>query len=68
MEPIPSLKKEKCILLTTQNIVEAERLADKICILKNGSIQQCDTPSAIKQQHSLHGYKLDLTEEETCDF
>jgi len=47
-EALIDLKKKYSILISTQNIEEAELLADKVCILKEGKLLAFNTPSLIK--------------------
>jgi ATP-binding cassette subfamily A (ABC1) protein 3 len=58
-EALLNLKKKYSILISTQNIEEAELLGDKVCILKEGKLLAFDTPSEIKKQFSLT-YRMDL--------
>jgi ABC-2 type transport system ATP-binding protein len=41
----------KTIVLTTHYIEEAERLADRVCIVQRGSIVAEDTPAELVAQH-----------------
>lgn len=45
---IRSLARLKTVLLTTHNIDEAERLADRAAIIDHGSLLALDTPDALK--------------------
>ena len=49
-EFIQSLAHDKTIILTTHNMDEAERLADRIAIIDHGQLLVLDTPTALKQQ------------------
>jgi len=40
--------KDRAILLCTHNLVEAEELADKVAIIRQGRILMCDTPAKLK--------------------
>lgn len=50
---IKSLAKQKTIILTTHNMDEADRLADRVAIIDRGRLLTVDTPEALK--HSLGG-------------
>ncbi len=45
----------KTIVFVTHDMNEAIKLADRICILENGSIRQCDTPEQILK-HPANAY------------
>ncbi|MCP5096297.1 MAG: ABC transporter ATP-binding protein [Chloroflexi bacterium] len=47
---IQSLAQQKTIILTTHNMDEAERLADRVAIIDHGKLLRVDTPDALKQQ------------------
>ncbi|MHB8586871.1 MAG: ABC transporter ATP-binding protein [Thermoplasmatota archaeon] len=49
-EHIERLRKEKTILLTTHNMDEAERVADRIAIMDHGKIIALDTPEGLKSK------------------
>ncbi len=46
---IKSLADEKTIILTTHNMDEADRLADRVAIIDQGKLMVLDTPEALKQ-------------------
>jgi len=48
-EFIKSLAKEKTVILTTHNMDEAERLADRVAIIDRGELLVLDRPEALKQ-------------------
>ena len=48
-EFIKSLAKEKTVILTTHNMDEAERLADRVAIIDRGELLVLDRPDALKQ-------------------
>jgi len=48
-EYIKSIASEKTIILTTHNMDEAERLADRVAIIDHGELLVLDTPDALKQ-------------------
>ncbi|MBC8332911.1 MAG: ABC transporter ATP-binding protein [Anaerolineae bacterium] len=50
-EYIRSLAREKTIILTTHNMDEAERMADRVAIMDHGKLLKLDTPDALK--HSI---------------
>ena len=47
-EYIQSLARRKTVILTTHNMDEAERLADRIAIIDHGRLLVLDTPQALK--------------------
>jgi ABC-2 type transport system ATP-binding protein len=49
-EYIQSLARKKTVILTTHNIDEAERIADRIAIIDHGKLLTLDTPEALKSQ------------------
>ena len=49
-EYIQSLARKKTIILTTHNMDEADRVADRIAIIDHGQLLVLDTPQALKQQ------------------
>jgi len=49
-EYIKCLANNKTILLTTHNMDEADRLADRVAIIDHGKLLVLDTPEALKQQ------------------
>lgn len=46
---VRSLARRKTVILTTHNMDEAERVADRIAIIDHGELLVLDTPQAIKQ-------------------
>lgn len=46
---IQSLAHKKTVILTTHNMDEAERMADRIAIIDHGELLVLDTPEALKQ-------------------
>lgn len=48
-EYIKSLAQKKTIILTTHNMDEAERLADRVAIIDHGVLLVLDTPDALKR-------------------
>ncbi len=46
---IKSLAKEKTVILTTHNMDEADRLADRVAIMNHGEILLIDTPKNLKK-------------------
>jgi ABC-2 type transport system ATP-binding protein len=49
-EYIRSLARRKTVILTTQNMDEAERLADRVAIIDHGQLLVVDTPEALKRR------------------
>lgn len=47
---IRSLAHQKTIILTTHNMDEADRLADRVAIIDHGELLVLDTPTALKQR------------------
>ena len=48
-ETIRSLARKKTVILTTHNMDEAERVADRVAIIDNGRLVALDTPDALKR-------------------
>ncbi len=48
-EYIKSLARQKTIILTTHNMDEAERMADRVAIIDHGRLLTVDTPEALKR-------------------
>jgi len=48
-EYIKSLAEQKTVLLTTHNMDEAERMADRVAIIDQGKLLVLDTPDELKQ-------------------
>ena len=49
-EVIQSLARHKTVILTTHNMDEAERLADRVAIIDHGKLLVLDTPDRLKQR------------------
>ncbi len=49
-EYIQSLARRKTVILTTHNMDEAERLADRVAIIDHGQLLVLDTPEKLKQR------------------
>jgi ABC-2 type transport system ATP-binding protein len=58
MEYIKNLKGEKTILLTTHNLYQAEKICDRILILKDGKMVALDRVDVIKQRFGGVKYTL----------
>jgi ATP-binding cassette subfamily A (ABC1) protein 3 len=54
---IKQLKKDRCILLTTQHLEEAEELADNLALLETGKLVAQGTTDDIKKKFGI-GYNL----------
>jgi ABC-2 type transport system ATP-binding protein len=48
-EYVKSLARRKTIILTTHNMDEAERMADRVAIIDHGKLLTVDTPDALKR-------------------
>ena len=48
-EYVKSLARQKTIILTTHNMDEAERMADRVAIIDHGKLLILDTPEALKR-------------------
>src|SRR5512145_2875688 len=48
-ETIRSLARKKTVILTTHNMDEAERVADRVAIIDHGRLVALDTPDALKR-------------------
>jgi len=59
-EYIQSLAKNKTVILTTHNMDEAERLADRVAIIDHGKLLVLDTPQALKSRLG-EGDTLEIT-------
>jgi ABC-2 type transport system ATP-binding protein len=49
-EYIQSLARKKTVILTTHNMDEADRVADRIAIIDHGELLVLDTPAALKRK------------------
>ena len=49
-EYIQSLARHKTVILTTHNMDEADRVADRVAIIDHGELLVLDTPAALKRQ------------------
>lgn len=49
-EYIQSLARKKTVILTTHNMDEAERMADRVAIMDRGRLLRVDTPERLKRQ------------------
>lgn len=49
-EFIQSMARQKTVILTTHNMDEAERVADRVAIIDHGQLLVVDTPDALKQR------------------
>jgi len=58
-EYVRSLAREKTIILTTHNMDEADRMADRVAIIDHGKLLVLDTPEALKRSIGA-GDVLDL--------
>ena len=47
---VRSLARKKTVVLTTHNMDEAERLADRVAIIDHGKLLELDTPDALKRK------------------
>jgi ABC-2 type transport system ATP-binding protein len=47
---IQSLARKKTVILTTHNMDEADRVADRVAIIDHGELLVCDTPERLKQR------------------
>jgi len=63
---IEKLKQEKTILLTTHYLEEADALADRIAIIKNGEINSIGTPDELKTK-SLSMETMDIKGQNITD-
>ena len=54
---IKTLKKDRCILMTTQHLEEAEELADHLALLETGKLVSSGTVDEIKKRYGV-GYNL----------
>jgi ABC-2 type transport system ATP-binding protein len=51
-EYVRSLAGEKTVLLTTHEMDEADRMADRIAVIDHGALLVLDTPQALKAEHA----------------
>jgi ABC-2 type transport system ATP-binding protein len=56
-ELIRSLKGRVTIVLTTHYMEEAEALADKVAIMKDGRLLTCDSVEAIKERADTNNFE-----------
>ena len=54
---IKVVKRERCVILSTQHIEEADVLGDKVCIMSHGKVIALDSPHGIKNKYGV-GYNL----------
>ena len=47
---IQSLARKKTVILTTHNMDEADRVADRVAIIDHGELLVCDAPEKLKQR------------------
>ena len=47
---IQTLARKKTVILTTHNMDEADRVADRVAIIDHGQLLELDTPAALKQR------------------
>lgn len=59
-EYIQSLARTKTVILTTHNMDEADRVADRVAIIDHGQLLTLDTPTALKH-HIGEGDVLEIT-------
>ncbi|KAI0229016.1 ATP-binding cassette sub-family A member 2 [Lamellibrachia satsuma] len=59
-------RKNRTILLTTQDMEEADILADRVAVLSNGKLLCCGSPEFLKKSLGL-GYNLVITAQPSCD-
>lgn len=58
-ELIKQLKRDRCILLTTHSMEEADILSDRIAIITNGKLQCCGSSLRLKNSYG-RGYRLSI--------
>jgi ABC-2 type transport system ATP-binding protein len=66
-EYIKTLAKHKTIILTTHNMDEAERLADRVAIIDHGELLVIDTPEALKRSVG-EGDVLEIVLQGDCSY
>ncbi len=64
-EYIQGLAERKTVILTTHNMDEADRIAQRIAIIDHGRLLRVDTPAALKQQAG-EGEVIEITLENGC--
>lgn len=64
-EYIQTLAHDKTVILTTHNMDEAERLADRVAIIDHGRLLRVDTPEALKHQIG-EGDVLEIMLKDVC--
>jgi ABC-2 type transport system ATP-binding protein len=55
------------VFLTTQYLEEADRLADRVAVIDNGTVVADDTPAALKQRFAHQRLDLQTTDHEAYD-
>ncbi|XP_070378311.1 phospholipid-transporting ATPase ABCA3-like isoform X1 [Dermacentor albipictus] len=59
-EQLLKLRRTTCVLMTTQQLYEADVLGDRIAVMANGRIRCCGGPTFLKQRFGT-GYRMNIT-------
>lgn len=59
-ELIKTLKKDRCVIMSTQHLEEAEVLADNLALMDSGKLVCKGSPDEIKKKYGV-GYNLIIT-------
>ncbi|XP_049526534.1 phospholipid-transporting ATPase ABCA3-like [Dermacentor silvarum] len=59
-ELLLKLRRTTCVLMTTQQLYEADVLGDRVAVMANGRIRCCGAPTFLKQRFGT-GYRMNIT-------
>ncbi|XP_075724012.1 phospholipid-transporting ATPase ABCA3 [Rhipicephalus microplus] len=59
-ELLLKLRRTTCVIMTTQQLYEADMLGDRVAVMANGRIRCCGAPTFLKQRFGT-GYRMNIT-------